>query len=434
MVHQHFMLVESMTVAENIALGMEPLTGIFLDRKKILANAEAVIKKYNFSINPEDKIRDLPIGTRQKVEILKALFRNAKLLILDEPTAVLTPQETSELFLQLKTLKTLGTTVIFISHKLKEIKEICDRITIIRQAKTAGVYRTDSLSEQEISSLMIGRDIDWNISKSPARPGNGKLTLAAKGLGISGGTEKRKLRDVSFSLREGEILGIVGVEGNGQRELVEAITGLRKFDSGAVELAGVNIAPLSIKKIRKLGLSHIPQDRMARGAALDSSIKENLISVDYDGNRLSHGPFLDIKAVDAWSCEMIRDFQIKADSPETPVKMLSGGNLQKVVVAREFSVGARCIIADQPTRGVDVGAARFIHEKLLELRNRGAAILLVSSDLSEVTGLSDRLLVMYGGSIAAYFETARNLSEEELGLYMLGIRRQSEEELRRRPA
>jgi simple sugar transport system ATP-binding protein len=422
MVYQHFMLVESMTVAENIVLGMEPVKGIFLNRKKILAGAEKIIKKYDFSINPDDKIQDLPIGTRQKVEILKALFRDAKLLILDEPTSVLTPQETSELFQQLKTLKKLGPTIIFISHKLNEIKEICDRITIMRQGKIAGVYRTDDVSEHEIASLMIGKDMDWTIDKTPSHPGN--VVLSVNKLGAAGKGKKNRLRDISFTLRESEILGIVGVEGNGQQELVESITGLRKFDSGAVELCNVNIARLSIKKIRKLGLSHIPQDRMTTGAVLPSSIKENVISVDYNGQRLSRGIFLNLKKIDAWSRELIRDFQIKADSPELPVKMLSGGNLQKVIVAREFNCGARCIVANQPTRGVDIGAARFIHEKLIELRDKGAAILLISADLTEVTALSDRLLVLYDGGIAADFDTMSGLTEEEIGLYMLGIKQQ----------
>jgi simple sugar transport system ATP-binding protein len=432
MVHQHFMLVESMTVAENIVLGMEPVHGSFLDQKKMFATADTIIKKYNFPINPRDRIRDLPIGTRQKVEILKALFREAKLLILDEPTAVLTPQETNELFQQLTLLKNLGHTIIFISHKLNEIKEICDRITIMRNAKTVGVYQVASVSKQEISNLMVGKDIDWSIVKNPTHPGQTILTV--KDLDVVDESKRRLLQGVSFNLRGGEILGIVGVEGNGQRELVESITGLRKPDAGTLKLGDANIAALTIKEIRSQGLSHIPQDRMAKGAALLSSIKENLISVAYDGPELSRGPFLNLRKIDGWSRELIEKFQIKADSPAVPVKMLSGGNIQKVVVAREFTTQARCIIADQPTRGIDVGAAQFIHKKLLELRDEGAAILLISADLSEVMDLSDSLLVMYGGHTVAYFESASNVTEEELGLYMLGIKQQDEEEMKRRLA
>jgi simple sugar transport system ATP-binding protein len=432
MVHQHFMLVESMTVAENIVLGMEPVRGALLDEKKMIAAAEGIIRKYNFAINPRDRIRDLPIGTRQKVEILKALFREAKLLILDEPTAVLTPQETAELFQQLAVLKKLGHTIIFISHKLNEIKEICDRITIMRNARTVGVYQVASVSRQEISNLMVGKDMDWSIVKDPVRPGG--IVLKASGLEVMDESGRPRLQGIRFTLRGGEILGVVGVEGNGQRELVDSITGLRKPGGGKVELEGADIALLSIKDIRRRGLSHIPQDRMAKGAALPSSVKENLVSVVYDGPEFSRGPFLDLKKIDTWSRDLMEAFQIKADSPEVPVKMLSGGNIQKVVVAREFSTKARCIIADQPTRGIDVGAARFIHRKLLELRGEGAAILLISADLSEVMDLSDSLLVMYGGRMAAYFESASGVTEEELGLYMLGIKRQDEEELTRRLA
>jgi simple sugar transport system ATP-binding protein len=428
MVHQHFMLVESMTVAENIALGMEPAKGAFIDSKKMLADAGEIIKKYNFAINPGARIRDLPIGTRQKVEILKALFREAKLLILDEPTAVLTPQETTELFQQLKLLKSFGHTIIFISHKLNEIKEICDRITIMRNAKNAGVYEVAGISKQEISNLMVGKDVDWSINKSPVKPG--EIVLQVRNLGVVDETKRHLLQGVSFSLRGGEILGIVGVEGNGQRELVESITGLRKPDTGTVAIHGKDILSLSIKQIRNAGLAHIPQDRMHRGAALTSSIEENLISVSYD-REFSDGPFLNLKKIGLYSSDMIRDFLIKAGSPQSPVKMLSGGNIQKVVVAREFSGGGNCIVADQPTRGIDVGAAKFIHKKLLQLREDGAAVLLISADLSEVTDLSDRLLVMYGGRASAFFASAADVSEEELGLYMLGIKRQSEEELQR---
>jgi simple sugar transport system ATP-binding protein len=428
MVHQHFMLVESMTVAENISLGMEPTKHGLLDHKRIAAEAGGIIKKYNFAIDPGSRIRDLPIGTRQKVEILKALFREAKLLILDEPTAVLTPQETEELFQQLKTLKDLGHTIIFISHKINEIKKICDRITIMRNARTIGVYDVAALSRQEISNLMVGKDLDWNIQKNEARPG--KVALRVRGLGALDGAKRRLLQDIHFKLREGEIVGVAGVEGNGQRELVESITGLRKPDAGTVELFDRELSSLSIKQIRDSSMSHIPQDRMDRGAALSSSVWENLVSVEFTGEKLSRGPFLKIKEIKARSEALIRDYQIKVDSPDLPVRMLSGGNIQKVVVAREFSTGSKCIIADQPTRGIDVGAAQFIHKRLLRLRDEGAAILLISADLSELMDLSDSLLVMYGGRIAAYFPSVAELAEEELGLYMLGIKQQDEEELR----
>jgi simple sugar transport system ATP-binding protein len=429
MVHQHFMLVNSMTVAENIVLGMEPTAGPFLSAKKILENTRNIISQYSFDIDPASRIEDLPIGTRQKVEILKALYRGAKLLILDEPTAVLTPQETVELFKELKRLKSMGHTIIFISHKLNEVKEICDRITIMRSGKTVGVYNTSDISKQEISNLMVGKELDWNIEKREIP--EGPLVLEVRGISVVDEANRRTLSDVSLSLHAGRILGVVGVEGNGQRELVRAVTGLRKPDSGTVSLLGRDIAVLSIKEIRRLGMAHIPQDRMSFGVAQDSSIMENLVSVSYDGGRFSRGPFLDLKAMAAWSRESIGGFQIKADSEEVPVRMLSGGNIQKVVVAREFQTEARCIVADQPTRGIDVGAAQFIHHKLIALRDAGAAVLLVSADLSEVMDVSDSLVVMYGGHITAYFPRASEVGEDALGLYMLGIKQQTQEEIQR---
>ncbi|MDR2500695.1 MAG: ABC transporter ATP-binding protein [Treponema sp.] len=429
MVHQHFMLVESMTVAENIVLGMEPAKGGFINAKKTLAEAAGIIEKYRFAINPKDRIRDLPTGTRQKVEILKALFREAKLLILDEPTAVLTPQETTELFAQLKFLKSLGHTMIFISHKLNEIQELCDRITVMRNAKSVGVYPVAGISKQAISNLMVGKDMDWSISKTPAKPG--EAALAVRGLAVVDGAKRRLLQGIGFTLRRGEILGVAGVEGNGQRELVESVTGLRKPDTGTVELGGRDILALSIKQIRDAGLAHIPQDRMIRGVALPSSVEENLIAVSYNRGELAWGPFLDRKKITRGAERRIQEFQIKTGSPRTAVKMLSGGNIQKVVVAREFSTGGICIVADQPTRGIDAGAARFIHQKLLWLREEGAAVLLISADLGEVMELSDRILVLYGGRAAACFSPASAASEEELGLYMLGLKRQGEEELQR---
>jgi simple sugar transport system ATP-binding protein len=276
---------------------------------------------------------------------------------------------------------------------------------------------------------MVGKDMDWSIHKTEARPA--AVALAARGLGVLDESRRWLLRDITFNLRGGEILGIVGVEGNGQRELVESVTGLRKPSAGGVELFGHDIARLSIKQIRSRGLSHIPQDRMSRGVALVSSVKENLISVAFDGGRLSRGPLLNWRGIESWSRELIQNFQIKVNSPDVPVRMLSGGNIQKVVAARELSGPQKCVVADQPTRGIDVGAAQFIHKKLLSLRDEGAAVLLISADLSEVMDLSDRLLVLYGGRATAAFASAGEVTEAELGLYMLGIKHQSEEELQR---
>jgi ABC-type uncharacterized transport system ATPase subunit len=267
MVHQHFMLVESMTVAENIVLGAEPTKGLSLDKKKIIKDAEAIIKQYNFSVNPMERVRDLPIGTRQKVEILKALFKGAKILILDEPTAVLTPQETEELFVELNGLKKQGHTIIFISHKLNEVKELCDRITILRNGTTVGTYNVSDVSQNEISNLMVGKNIEWEITKQPAK--SGEVLLEGSALTVVDEAKRTLLDNVSFCVHAGTILGVVGVEGNGQSELVDSITGMRKPDAGSIYLCGKDITKTSIKGIRSAGMAHIPQDRMERGAAIE---------------------------------------------------------------------------------------------------------------------------------------------------------------------
>lgn len=429
MVHQHFMLVPSLTVAENIVLGSEPTKGIFMNFEKAVSLSDKLIKQYHFTIDPKAKIEDLSVGTKQKVEILKALFHGAEILILDEPTAVLTPQETEELFKELDLLKQKGHTIVFISHKLNEVKEICDRVTVMRKGKTVGVFSVGDVSKEEISNLMVGKEMSWEIERKKAEPQESILQVS--NLKVYDGAEKLRLKSVSFSVRKGEILGVVGVEGNGQREMVEAVTGLHKYESGRVSISQKEIQRLSIKDIRDLGVSHIPEDRMTLGVAELASIEENLISTYLTDRSFMRGLFLNLKKINAWAKKKVSEFLIKTDSEKTGVKMLSGGNIQKVVVAREFSNEPKLIIADQPTRGIDVGAAKFIHRKLIELRDEGTAVLLVSADLNEVMDISDSLIVMYGGEIVAYFEDASAVDEMELGTYMLGIKRQSEEEIRR---
>lgn len=429
MVHQHFKLVPSLTVAENIVLGIEPKKGIFIDMNKAVKETEELAKKYNFDINPKAVVCDLSVGKKQKVEILKALFRGAKLLILDEPTAVLTPQETRELFEQLKGLKKNGYTIIFISHKLDEIKEICDRLTIMRSGKTMGTYYTANVSEQDISKLMVGRDVVLKVEKKKPSPKD--VVLSVKNLNYVNENNKKAVNNVSFSVRSGEILGIAGIEGSGQREIVEMITGLRDIGEGEVTIDGENINPLSIKGIRNLGVSYIPEDRMTYGVAGDVSIEENLISNRYDDKELNGKALFKTNKIKSLTNKLVKDYLIKCKSPSVNVGMLSGGNIQKVVVAREFSTQPKLLIADQPTRGIDVGAIEFIHKKLVSIRDEGCAILLVSADLNEVLELSDSLLVVNNGEIAAYFEDASKLTEEELGFYMLGVKKQSEDEIRR---
>ena len=429
MVHQEFMLVPSLTVAENTMLKEEPLKGIFIDRAKAVEETRKISEKYHLPIEPDRKISDLPVGMKQRVEILKALYRGAKILILDEPTAVLTPQETEELFRQLLLLKESGHTVIFISHKIREIKQICDRITIMKNGLSMGVYDVKDISEADISRLMIGREIKMNLDKKPASPK--ECVLKVEHLHYGYGEGKLKLNDVSFTVRSGEILGIAGVEGNGQRELLELIVGLRKIQRGSIHIREKDVSKLTIRKIRDEALTaYIPQDRLAAGVAADATIKENLLS-----NRLSEAAFskhgvIKEKELVRKAEELIEEFAVKCDSEKQSVSMLSGGNIQKVVVARELSMPRDLIIIDQPSRGIDIGSTKFIHEKIFELRDADTAILVNSADLAEIMELSDSLIVLYEGEIAAYFKDLNGVTEEELGEYMLGIKKQPQETIR----
>lgn len=430
MVHQHFMLVPSLTVSENIFLGMEPKKKGFFDYEDAIKRTKELAQKYNFDVNPEAKIADIPVGVKQKVEILKALARGAKILILDEPTAVLTPQETEELFHELQLFKENGHTIIFISHKLKEIKQICDRITIMKNGRSLGVYDVAGMEETDISRLMVGRDVVKTVDKAPAQPK--EKVLEVHNLNCVDEEGKQTLKNVSLSVRGGEILGVAGVEGNGQLELVEIITGMRRAQSGEITVNGKSVLKRSINAIRKTGLSHIPEDRIAVGMAGDGSIEENLIADKLNSAEIMSGPFLKSKKIRKLSKELVKDFLIKCDSPMQKASMLSGGNMQKVVVAREFSSNPTIMIANQPSRGVDVGATEFIHKKLIEIRDQGAATLLVTADLNEVMELSDSLIVMYDGEIVAYFENTKDITEVELGCYMLGLKRQPAEDIRGR--
>ena len=430
MVHQHFMLVPSLTVAENIVLGMAPIrNGVFIDYKKAVQITEEVSQKYNLHVNPNAKVMDIPVGMKQKVEILKALVRGANILILDEPTAVLTTQETSELFKELMTLKELGYTIIFISHKLNEIKQITDRLTIMRGGKSMGVYGTAITSQQEISRLMVGRDVILNVEKDKPQPKDSVLKV--RNLEYTNKWNKKMIDRLSFSVRQGEILGIAGVEGNGQRELVEMLFNLNTPDSGTITVNDVNIINLPQDKIRKNRVSLIPEDRMVYGIADAASVEENVISDRSTEKRLNKGPLFNMKMIHRESDKLINDYTILCKSRKQQVKMLSGGNIQKVVVARELSSNPLLIIADEPTRGIDVGATEFIRKKLVELSRAGAAVLLVTADLNEVMELSDSLIVLYGGKIVAYFEDTSELDDTVMGEYMLGLKQQSPEEIER---
>lgn len=429
MVHQHFMLVPSLTVAENIVLGMAPKKGgLFIDYKEAVRLTREYSEKYNLFVEPDARVADIAVGMKQKVEILKALVRGAHVLILDEPTAVLTTQETVELFQELKNLREQGFTIIFISHKLKEIKELTDRITIMRAGRSVGVYETDSITEQEISRLMVGRDVVLKMDKPEAVPG--EHVLRVEDLHYVNEWGKKMLDGVSFSVRQGEIVGIAGVEGNGQRELVDILFGLKLPDSGDATVDGQSLIGLPQAQIRTLGVSYVPEDRMTFGIAQTANIQENMVSDRYRQKKFNKGPLFKMKSLNDESDRLIVDYAVLCKSRAQEVGMLSGGNIQKVVVAREFSSDPILIIADQPTRGIDVGATELIRNRLVDLSRAGAAVLLVSADLNEVMELSDNLIVMYNGQIAGYFDDGQ-WDDLMMGEYMLGLRRQSDDEIRR---
>lgn len=429
MVHQHFMLVPSLTVAENMVLGMEPKKGMFINYKQAVEITEEYAKKYNLYVDPNAKVRDIPVGMKQKVEILKALVRGAKILILDEPTAVLTTQETEELFKELINLKEQGYTLIFISHKLNEIKQLTDRLTIMRGGKSMGVHETADISKEEISRLMVGRDVVLTVEKEKAEPTD--VVLRVRNLEYVNDWNKKMLDNLSFDVRRGEILGIAGVEGNGQKELVEMLFNLNVPTSGEARVNGKNILGVPQRQIRDMGVSLIPEDRMTFGIAGTATIEENLMSDRCADKKYNSGPLFNLKQMHEDSDKLIEDYRVLCKNRKQEIGMLSGGNIQKVVVAREFSAEPVLIIADQPTRGIDVGATEFIRKKLVELSREGAAVLLVSADLNEVMELSDSLIIMNGGKIAAYFDDTSVLDDTIMGEYMLGIKQQSEEEVRR---
>lgn len=426
MVHQHFMLVPSLTVAENLVLGIERKKGIFIDKKKCVKETEDIAKKYNFNIDANRRVRDISIGMKQKLEILKVLYRNAKVIILDEPTAVLTPQETEELFVQLLNLKDQGFTIIFISHKLNEVKRLSDRLTILKSGKTMGTYNVDELSEEQISKLMVGREIKLKYDKSIKTPKEKLLTV--NNIHYTDKFGVKKVDGASFTVKDSEVLGIAGVEGNGQSETIEIIAGLLHHDQGTVVLNGKDVTNMSVKERRDSGMSHIAEDRMTTGCASELSVKDNIISTDVDTFVNKMG-LLKGKEIENHSLELIKNYKVLTSSSSRAIKSLSGGNIQKVIVAREFESDSNVLLVNQPTRGVDVGAIEFIHKKILEKREEGKGIILVSADLTELIGLSDRIIVFYKGKVVAHIDNSINVTEEELGLYMLGLKQSTTKDL-----
>lgn len=431
MVHQNFMLVPGFTVAENLVLGQEPQNQGFVDRQKAVEVTAAYSKQYGLPVDPTAPIDAVSVGMRQRVEILKALYRGAELLILDEPTAVLTPQETQELFKAIRTLVAQGKTVIFITHKLREVKAISDVVTVLRNGRLIGTLPTAEATEEGLAQMMVGRKVFLVIEKPPAR--RGERVLSVRDLSYVSETGHWALRRVSFNLHAGEILGIAGVEGNGQTELVEILTGLRQATSGEVVVDGKPVLNQSPRRIREAGTSHIPEDRLKNGVATMATVAENLV-VDryYRAPFTKRGLWLDKGEIDRHADKLMLQFDIRAPDPEVPVASLSGGNMQKVVVARELSNNPRLLVAAQPTRGIDVGSTEFVRQQLVRQRDQGLAVLLVSADLSEVMNLSDRLAVMYNGEIVAIFDEPEKVSEEEIGLYMLGVKRQDRADMEKR--
>ena len=416
-----------MTVAENLILGAETGTAFKVDRKEAVRITTELSDKYNLKVEAKEKVEDISLAMRQKLEILKALYRGAHILILDEPTAVLTPQETEELFEQLKLLRENGHTIIFISHKLNEVKALCNRMTILRDGKTMGTYEISDLDEQEISRLMVGRDVSLNIEKEEME--FGKNVFSVKDLVYVDQFGKTRLDHVSFTIKEGQILGIAGIDGNGQSELVEAIVGTLKQQQGTITMNGKDISNAPVLARQETGISHVSEDRMKFGTAPKLSLEDNAISKVYYTDKLKTHGLLDSKKISEFTNRILKEFLVKYDNSKQSIAELSGGNVQKVVVGREFDYEPDLLIMNQPTRGIDVGAIEFIRKKIVDMRSRKKAILLVSADLSEILSLSDTILVMHEGRIVGHISDVKNTSENELGLYMLGVKEDSKEQI-----
>lgn len=417
MIHQHFMLIPPFTVAENVVLGIEPKKNLFFDREKAEKDVEEISKKYGLTVDPRAKVQDVSVGIEQRVEILKALYRGAEILILDEPTAVLTPQEVEELFKVMRSLKAEGKTIIFITHKLKEPMATCDRITVLWKGRLIETLLTKETTISELAKKMVGRDIVLEFEKSSHERGESVMTVenleALNDRGI------KALKGINLILRKGEILGIAGVEGNGQLELAETLTGLRKPTSGKIVINGKDMTHKSARDFINTGVSHIPEDRHKRGLILDFSLAENLILGSHFKYPSSQHCIMHYKDVFASAQMLMDNFDIRTTGIQGQVKYLSGGNQQKAIVARELGRRPEIIIASQPTRGLDVGAIEYIHLKILEMREENKAILLISADLDEICCLSDRIAVIYEGQIVGE-KDPRTTTEEELGLLMAG--------------
>jgi ABC-type uncharacterized transport system ATPase subunit len=427
MVHQHFMLVPVLTVAENIVLGNETMANpVMLAVGKSHSRIRALAKQLGFEVNPRARVGDLSVGLQQRIEILKALYRGARILILDEPTAVLTPQETKEIFAALRRLADEGTSIVFISHKLYEVLEIADRITVIRRGRVVGQADPKTATEEQLAEMMVGREVSLIVDKEPAKPG--APVLEVQQLAVADDRGSIVVDDCSFEVREGEILGIAGVAGNGQAELIEALTGLRATKGGVVRLRGREVTNHSPRYLARRGVAYIPGDRQKYGLVLSYPIDENLVLNEYYMPPFSRRGLLDFGAIREHAQELIPEYDIRTPSAAAHAGTLSGGNQQKVIVAREFSGQISLLIADQPTRGLDVGSIEFIHRQIVKKRDAGSAVLLVSAELDEVMELSDRIGVMYRGRLVATVD-AETANKDEIGLLMATGGRQAPAEV-----
>ncbi|MFC7061149.1 ABC transporter ATP-binding protein [Halobacillus seohaensis] len=417
MVHQHFMLVDTFTVTENIVLGSEPRKGVKVDIKRAEQEVLDLSRKYGLNVDPKAKIRDITVGMQQRVEILKTLYRGADILIFDEPTAVLTPQEIKELITIMENLVKEDKSIILITHKLKEIMEVCDRCTVIRKGEGVGTVKVSETNPNDLASLMVGREVNFKTEKKTANPQETYLSI--KDLYVKDVRNVHMVKGLNLEVRAGEILGIAGIDGNGQTELIEAITGLRKTESGTISLHDKVISNLSTRKVTESGISHIPQDRHKFGLVLDFPIADNMVLQTYYQKPFSNKGVMNFKRVYEKAKSLIEEYDVRTPNELTKARALSGGNQQKAIIGREIDRSPDLIVAAQPTRGLDVGAIEFIHEKLIEERDKGRAVLLLSFELDEIINVSDRIAVMFDGQISAELQP-EDTNEQELGLLMAG--------------
>jgi general nucleoside transport system ATP-binding protein len=417
MVHQHFMLIPVFTVAENIMLGDEATRRGMLDRKAVSKKVMDLSHQYGLDVEPEALVGQLPVGAQQRVEIVKTLYRNAKILILDEPTAVLTPQEADELFVIMRGLTERGVSIIFITHKLKEVLAVSDRITVMRAGRVIGTVTPKETDQAKLASMMVGREVILKVKKGKAKPK--ERVLAVEDLYVQGDRGLETVHGVSLEVKEGEILGVAGVQGNGQTELAEALTGLRATKSGRVTLADMDVTGKTPRPIIESGLGHIPEDRQRHGLVLGYSVADNMVLCNYYLPPFARGMVIQQDAVDKNARELIKEYDVRTPSPFVPTSKLSGGNQQKVIVARELSRDIKLLVASQPTRGLDVGSIEYIHKVIIAMRNRGVGVLLISAELDEIMALSDRIAVMYRGKVVATVN-AKDATREKLGMWMAG--------------